>query len=118
MSRPLNSHELALEMDGYGNEIDRLVDELIDAERQAIIAREDYNWSNEKAFVAADGAMDLRKRVAELETYEARLAAKLAEAHVHGLREKIRSLYSRIDVCRSKSSALKAEVNLGERGQP
>lgn len=118
MSRPLNAHEIASELGKRSRELDGLVDEIGEAERDAVNTREDYTLAYSRAFLSADGAMDVRRHTATEQTHEARLAAELAEQHVRGLRRRIDSVRTRIDVGRSLGAAVRAEVGLGGMGAP
>lgn len=118
MSRPLNAHEISAELGKRSRELDALVEEIGEAERDAVGKREDYTLAYSRAFLAADGAMDVRRHTATEDTHEARLAAELAETHVRGLRRRIESVRTRIDVGRSLGAALRAEVSLGGAGAP
>ncbi len=116
MSEPLNAHEIAKRLAGHSRELDQLVDEIGKAERDAVNKREDYTLAYSRAFLSADGAMDIRRHTATESTHEARLAAELAETHVRGLRRQIDTIRTRIDVGRSLGAALRAEVSLGGPG--
>lgn len=118
MSRPLNAHEIASGLSELSRQLDELVAEIGEAERDAVNKREDYTLAYAKAFLAADGSMDIRRHTATEDTHDARLAAELAEQHVRGLRRRIDSVRTRIDVGRSLGAAVRAEVSLGGMGQP
>lgn len=118
MNRPLNAHEIAGELAERSRELDQLVEQINDAERDAVNKREDYTLAYSKAFLTAEGAMDLRRHTATVNTHDARIAAETAETHVRGLRRQIESVRTRIDVGRSLGAAVRAETSLGGAGQP
>jgi len=118
VTRPLTAHEIASGLSELSRQLDELVSEIGEAERDAVNKREDYTLAFSKAFLSADGAMDIRRHTATEETHEARLAAELAEQHVRGLRRRIDSVRTRIDVGRSLGAAVRAEVGLGGAGAP
>ena len=83
-----------------------------DLEADAVNAREDVTLANAQAFLAADGAMDLRKAQAIVATHHERLAAETAEALVRGRKRQLDTLKVRVDVGRSAAAALRAEIDL------
>jgi hypothetical protein len=83
-----------------------------DLEQKAVEAREDYITAHAKAFLRSEGAMELRKQQALLDTHDERLAAETAEALVRQRREQIRAINTRIEVGRSAAAALRAEIEL------
>lgn len=91
------------------NELSRDLDQL---EIDAVNAREDFTMAHAKAFLAADGAMDVRRYTAVEATHHERLAAETAEALVRGRRRQIESVRVRIEVGRSAAAALRAEMSL------
>jgi len=91
-------------------ELSRGLDQL---EADAVNRREDHTMALSKAFLSADGAMDLRKHQSIVETHVERLAAELAEALVRGRRRQLEAIRVRIDVGRSAAAALRAEITLG-----
>lgn len=112
MTAPLTSSDVAAHLASLSRQLDSLVREIADAERAAVNAREDYTLAQARAFLSAEGAMDVRKYGSIEATHGERLAAELAEATVRGLRRSIDSTRIRIDVGRSVGAALRAEVGL------
>lgn len=95
--------------------LSKLLDELVStiaAEALAVDAREDYTLAHSKAFLRAEGPMDVRKHAAIVATHDERLQAEVAEATVRGLRRQIDSVKMRVDVGRSLGAALRAEVGI------
>lgn len=93
-------------------ELDDLTATLSYLESDAVNAREDFTLAHAKAYLSAEGAVEARKAQAVIDTHETRLAAELAEAKVRGVRRQIESIRVRIDVGRSASSIMKAEMAL------
>jgi hypothetical protein len=115
----LSPNSVALQLASLGRDLDRLVQEIDKAETRAVNAREDYTVANSTAFLTAEGAMDMRKHTAIVESSEFRLAAETAEAVVRGLRRQIDAVRVRIDIGRSMGVALRAEIDLiGKDGRP
>lgn len=113
---PLTSAGIAKQLARLARQLDELVSEVDDAERHAVNAREEYTRSHSRAFLQAEGAMDLRKHTALLDTSDERLAAELAETHVKGLKRRVESIRLRIEIGRSLGAALRAEAGLAGSG--
>lgn len=114
--RTLTPSEVAAQLAKLARELDELVAAIDDAEKTAVHAREDYTMAYASEFLAAEGAMEIRKHKATQETHDARLGAELAEQTVKGIRRQIDSVRIRIDVGRSLGAALRAEVGLANSG--
>lgn len=112
MTAPLTANDVAASLAERGRELAALVTAIDKAERDAVNRREDYTLALSKAFLRAEGAMDIRKHQSIVETHVERLAAETAEAVVRGLRRSIDSVRVRIDIGRSLGAALRAEVSL------
>ena len=93
-------------------ELDDLTATLGHTEMVAVNAREDFTVAHAKAYLVAEGPVEARKAQAIIATHNERLAAELAEAQVRGIRRQIESVRVRIDVGRSASSIMKAEMAL------
>lgn len=115
MTAPLTSNDIAAHLATLSRQLDALVQDIGSAETAAVNAREDYTLALSKAFLRAEGAMDIRKHVSIEATHSERLAAELAEATVRGLRRSIDSVRVRIDVGRSVGAATRAEMGLAGR---
>lgn len=113
---PLTSAGIARQLASLARQLDDLVSEVDDAEREAVNAREEYTRRHSRAFLEAEGAMDIRKHTALLDTSDARLAAELAETHVKGLKRRVESIRLRIEIGRSLGAALRAEAGLATSG--
>ncbi len=95
-----------------GRELAALSKDLDAIELEAVNRREDLTLAAAKAFLSADGPVDVRKNIALVATHDERLAAETAEAIVRGRRRQIESVRTRIDVGRSAAAALRAEMAL------
>jgi hypothetical protein len=116
MTAPLTSSSVAEQLAALSRQLDQLVRQIGEAEQRAVNAREDFTLVHSKAFLRAEGAMDVRKHIAIEATHTERLAAELAEAEVRGLRRQIDTVKVRIDVGRSVGAAMRAEVSLAGSG--
>lgn len=119
MQEQLTANSVASHLAKLARHLDDLVGEIGRAEIVAVNAREDHTLALSRAFLTAQGAMDVRKHTAIEATHHTRLAADLAEAVVRGLRRSIDSVRVRIDVGRSVGAATRAEMSLaGRDGAP
>lgn len=93
-------------------ELAELSEGLDQLEIDAVNAREDYVMAHAKAFLGAEGAMDIRRYTAVEATHHERLAAETAEALVRGRKRQLETLRVRVEVGRSAAAALRAEIAL------
>ncbi len=113
---PLTATDVASHLASLSRQLDQLVRDIGAAEVTAVNAREDATLALSKAFLRAEGPMDIRKHTAIVEAHDTRLAAELAEATVRGLRRSIDSVRMRVDVGRSLGAAIRAETSLAGSG--
>lgn len=116
MSVPQNANEVVMQLLALSRELAEVTDKLNEADLEAVNLREDAKLIESKAFLTADGAMDMRKHTAIVESHHERLAAETAEAVVRGLQRSVRTLQSRIDVGRTFGATIRAEVQLAGVG--
>lgn len=118
MTAPMTSSDVAMQLARLARTLDALITSIGQAETDAVNRREDYTLALSKAFLRAEGPMDVRKHQSIADTYAERLAAETAEALVRGLRRQIDSVKIRIDVGRSVNAAIRTEMNLaGHHGE-
>jgi len=115
---PQNTNDVAMALAKLGRELAATVTAMDGAEREAVNRREDFTLAHSRAFLKAEGAMDIRKHTAIVETHTERVAADLAEVVVRGIRRSLDSIKVRIDIGRSVGAALRTEINLtGHQGE-
>ena len=112
MSNPLTPNSVVQGLLGLARELAELSKDLDQLEADAVNSREDFTLAQSKAFLSAEGAMELRKHQAIVDTHYERLTAETAEALVRGRKRQIDSIKVRIDVGRSAAAALRAEMTL------
>jgi len=112
VTKMLTANDVATHLAGLARDLSRLVDALAVQEREAVNKREDYTLALSKAFLMAEGPMDIRKHQSIVDTHAQRIAAEAAEALVRGLRRQIDTVEIRIDVGRSMGVAIRSELNL------
>jgi hypothetical protein len=111
VNEPLNAQSIVRQLSQLGRELDTTVEMLKAADLDAVEKRHAADIAESRAFVNAEGSVDLRKHTARLraDTYEQE--ALVAEALVRHLRQRVRALETRIDTGRSMGAALRAELS-------
>lgn len=115
-ARDLTTQEVVRKLGALSTELNTATENLDVAEKDAVNKREDYTLAYAGEFLAAEGAMEVRKQLALQATAAERLAAETAEQVVRGLRRQVDTLRVRIDVGRSMGTALRAEIALAGSG--
>lgn len=82
-----------------------------DAEKQAAVLRHNADMVEAKAFLRAEGSMELRKMTARVAAETAEEQALVAEAVVRTYKAKIKAIEVDIDVHRTYSATVRAELN-------
>lgn len=80
------------------------------AERDAAVKRHKADMAESRAFLAADGPMEIRKHTARVAADRIEGEALVAEALVRVLRAEIRAIETRIDVGRTYGASVRAEL--------
>jgi len=91
-------------------ELTRRTSALRAAEKDAAVKRHAADMAESRAFLAAEGPMDLRKHEARVAADRPEGEALVAEALVRVLRAEIRELDTRIDVGRTYSASVRSEL--------
>jgi hypothetical protein len=108
----LTPNDVAMELAGLARRLDSVVNQMQVAEQDATAKRAAFDLAFSKAFLSADGSMDLRKHQAVVATNGQRAEADVAEAAVRHLRRVVDAIKVRIDVGRSVGAAIRAEISL------
>jgi Plasmid protein of unknown function (Plasmid_RAQPRD) len=116
VSEQLTANAVAQQLASLARQLDDLTAAMDDAEKRAVNDRETYTMDYAKAFLTAEGSMDIRRHLATERTHDSRLTAELAEQLVKGIRRSIDTVRIRIDVGRSLGAALRAEAGLANSG--
>jgi len=115
----LTPNQVAANLAELARELARTVAIIEEAERDAVEKRGAYDLAFSRAFLSADGSMDLRKHQAVVATHEKRMAADVADAVVRHLRRKIDEVKFRLDAGRSVGAAIRTEMRFaGLEGTP
>ena len=90
-------------------EIDELTVELTRLDEEAVKARQAFKVAHAKAFLTAEGSMDIRKQTAELEVADLQLASELADQQHRAAVSQLRALRDRLEVGRSLGALVRLE---------
>lgn len=90
-------------------EIDELTDELAVLDEAAVRARQDYKVAYARAFLDADGSMDIRRYTAETATADALLTSELADQQHRAAVSQLKALRDRLEVGRSLGAIMRLE---------
>jgi hypothetical protein len=111
MSDQLTPRSVVLNLGELAKSLDHTVNLLRDADLEAVQARHQADIAESTAYLTAEGSVEMRKHRARLATDKLEEKALQSEAVVRYLRQKINAVSVRIEVGRSMSSALKAELH-------
>lgn len=107
----LTPQQVVLNLAALGRDLESTVRALKDADLDAVQKRHNADLVESRAYVDAEGAVEMRKHLARLEAAKWEDDALVAEAVVRYLRKRIDSISLRIDVGRSMGAALRAELS-------
>src|SRR5579863_4683423 len=106
----LTPNDVVRQLSALGIELSQAVEMLRDAERDAVLKRHEADMVESRAFLSAEGAMELRKHQSRLAADQEEEEALVAEAVVRHLRAHIRAIDTRIEIGRSYGAAVRAEL--------
>lgn len=106
----LSPNDVVRQLSSLGRELDAAVTMLKDAEVEAVQKRHHADMVESRAFLAAEGSMELRKHAARVEADKQEEEALVAEAVVRHMRTHIRAIDTRIEIGRSYGAAVRAEL--------
>lgn len=119
MTAPPSPNDIARWLGELTRQLDAKVREYANLSDEAAAARRDAEVAFARAFLQAEGAMDARRQVAMLQAADKRFGADIAERKVASCKEAIRALHLKIDVGRTASANVRAELaTLGSVGTP
>lgn len=117
MTAPATPAEVVKTLTRLTGELQRTVTAFRAAERDAAEKRHAADMAESRAFLAADGAMDLRKHTARVVADKQENEALVAESLVRVLRAEIRSIETRIEVGRTYGATVRAELKTLSYGE-
>lgn len=92
-----------------GREIDAMPAVIEALDEAEVRAKAVYDFAYRKAFLTAEGAMDLRKVQAEDTASEPRLEYELAGVRLRAAKEQLRVLRDRLEIGRSLGAVMRLE---------
>lgn len=116
MTAPTNAAQVAATLGQLSLDLWRCVEQLEQADLDATQKRAEADLAYSKAFLNAEGAMDIRKHTAVTDTIDLRIDADIADSLVRNLVRRMKALEKRVEVGRSTSSWHKAELSLVQSG--
>lgn len=115
----LTPNQVAVSLAALGRELDQAVQSIEHADQDRVQKRAAFDLAYAKAFLTAEGSMDIRRYAAVEATHDLRVEADFADAGFRHLQRRIAAINTRVDVGRSVNSALKTEIGLaGLDGTP
>ena len=116
MTAPMNAAEITRTLGQLSLDLWHCIESLESADLDATEKKHAADLAYSKAFLDADGPIEVRKHTALVETEELRFAADVADALVRNLVRRMKGLERRVEVGRSTSSWHKAELSLVAQG--
>lgn len=91
-------------------QLDAKISEYANLSDEAANARRDAEVAFARAFLEAEGAMDARRQTAMLAAADKRFGADIADRKVAACKEAIRALHLKVDVGRTASANVRADL--------
>lgn len=108
----LSPVQIVQTLTGIGRALDEKADEVEQLDAAWVTAKGDYRRAYAKAFLTAEGSMDIRRYTAELQTDTEFLAVETAEQVLRAGKESLRVLRDRLEIGRSLGALVRAEASL------
>lgn len=109
MTDRLSPNSIAARLLELSRLLDDATDEIAELDDTAVRAKGAYQVAHARAFIDAQGAMDMRKQLAIKDVADEWLEFELADAKVRACKERIRTLHQQIDIGRSLGAAARSE---------
>lgn len=116
MTAPTNAAEITRTLGQLSKDLWHCIESLEDADMDATEKKHKADLAYSKAFLNADGSVEVRKHTAFVATENQRFDAEVADALVRNLVRRMKGLERRVEVGRSTSSWHKAELSLVQGG--
>jgi hypothetical protein len=110
MTSPATPLEVIQKLGELTGQLDRTVDQLVAADLDMVRKRHAADQEESRAFLRAEGAMELRKHKARVFAADEEEQALVAESVVRSLKQRIKALEIRIDVGRTYGATVRAEL--------
>ena len=109
----LTPGEIVATLSKISKEIDEQANIVADIDMEATEKRVTYKREYYKAFLVAQGAIDLKKVTAEHQTIDLFRDAEYSESSLRAAREKLKVLRDRLEVGRSLGASMRMEWSNG-----
>jgi len=116
VSAPPDLGQIAERLGQLSRDLDKATDSAEKLDRDAVEARHGSEIAFARAFLSADGAVDVRKQKSVLATDAQKLNAEISDAQLRACKARIATIKVQIDTGRSLGAALRAEVSLAGSG--
>lgn len=116
MSTPQTATDVAAGLAAIARQLDQAVKDLRTLDEESARSRSRFEVSFARAFLSAEGPMDIKKQTAVLATADQKLDAEIADSRLRAQRSLIDALKVRIDVGRSMGTAIRSEIALANSG--
>lgn len=107
---------IAARLADLSRQLDKATGDAYLLDDKAVRAKHAYEIAFSRAFLSADGSMDVRKHKSVLETDVLKLDAEIADQVLRACRTRIATIKVQIETGRSLSAALRAEISLAGSG--
>ena len=97
--------------------LDAATDEIAILDEAAVRAKQEFEVGYARAFIEAEGSVDLRKHVATVATAGERLAYELAYAQHRACKERMNTLRNQLSTGQTVSAALRHQFSAEGTGQ-
>lgn len=97
--------------------LDKATEELAMLDEESVRAKQLFEVEYARRFIAAEGAIDMRKHLATLATADERLAFELSAAKHRACRERINTLRNQLSTGQTVSAALRHQFAAEGTGQ-
>ena len=112
----LTPSDIAKRLVGLSRHLRAAVKELRRLGQAAAVAKRDAEVAYARAFLEAEGPMDVRKQLALLAAADARLKVEIANSEVSAFKEVLKAIHADLDVGRSLSATTRDEMRLSGSG--
>lgn len=112
MISPTTPQDLVNHLDALAAKVEAVNSQLYDAEVDSTRKHAEASHAEDVAYLKAEGSVETRKCTARISTWSQQLEADLAEIKVRALSRDQRLLMARIDIGRTYSANLRAELSV------
>lgn len=112
-----NQIEIVKRLSELSRILDAATDEIAKADEAAVVAKQAFEVAYARAFINAEGAIDLRKHVATISTQAERLEYEIAMQKHRAVKERINTIRSQLSIGQTLSAAIRSQFQAEPVGQ-